>query len=103
MMIIGFVLIIGALLVWLFTPGPVSAPQTPTAASQINTSSDVPRVSITDAFAAHQSGEAVFLDVRGDVFYNEGHIPGALSIPYDEIESRYEELDPSDWIITYCT
>jgi rhodanese-related sulfurtransferase len=31
------------------------------------------------------------------------HIPGSLSIPLAEIETRLSELDPNQWIITYCT
>jgi hypothetical protein len=30
-------------------------------------------------------------------------VSGALSIPLDQIENRLDELDTSQWIITYCT
>jgi rhodanese-related sulfurtransferase len=45
----------------------------------------------------------VFLDVRYAEDYAAGHIPGALSIPLTELETRLGELDRTDWIITYCT
>jgi rhodanese-related sulfurtransferase len=43
------------------------------------------------------------VDVRGDDLYNAGHIPGALSIPESDLESRITNLDPNARIITYCT
>lgn len=74
--------------------------ETPT---EIISANDVPRISLQGAKAAYDAGEAVFLDVRAKSSYDFSHIAGALSIPYDEIEQRLQELDPSDWIIPYCT
>ena len=65
--------------------------------------SEVPRVSLEDAKAAFDNGSAVFVDARSAASYEESHIPGALSIPASEIQSRLGELDPTKWIITYCT
>ena len=45
----------------------------------------------------------MFVDVRDIASYQQSHIPGALSIPLDELASRKNELNPNDWIITYCT
>jgi len=64
---------------------------------------EVPRVSLEDSKAAFDSRTAVFVDTRSKVSYDESHIPGAISIPANEIESRLGELDPNQWIITYCT
>ena len=64
---------------------------------------NIQRVSLADAQAAFQSGKAVFLDVRGQQYYDQAHISGALSIPEDELPQRFAELNKSDWIITYCT
>ncbi len=64
---------------------------------------DVPRVSLADAKKAYDQGTAVFLDVRGTSDYIAEHITGAVSIPETQIESRINELNPNDWIITYCT
>jgi hypothetical protein len=63
----------------------------------------VARISLEEAKAAFDSGEAVFVDVRDALAYQENHIPGAVSIPLAELEARLGELDPDDWIITYCT
>jgi len=63
----------------------------------------VARVDLSTAKSAFDTGEAVFVDVRDQVYYDNGHIPGAKSIPLSEFESRLSELDQRDWIILYCT
>lgn len=64
---------------------------------------EVDRVIVQDAKAAYDAGTAIFVDVRGDDLFNVGHIPGALSIPESDMESRISNLDSNAWIITYCT
>ena len=64
---------------------------------------EITRVSPQDAKAAFDSGEALFVDVRVASSYAAGHIPGALSIPLAKFEAHISELDPNQWIITYCT
>ena len=63
----------------------------------------IQRVDLSDAKRAFDDGSAVFVDVRGQTFYQNGHIPGALSIPLNQMEDRLEELNQDDWIILYCT
>jgi len=64
---------------------------------------EIQRVSLEDAKAALDAKTAVFVDVRGDSLYTASHIPGALSIPLTDLENHLDELNPADWIITYCT
>lgn len=64
---------------------------------------DIERVSLADSKAALDQNQAIFLDVRDEASYNLSHIPGAVNIPLSEISSRASELDPNQWIITYCT
>jgi 3-mercaptopyruvate sulfurtransferase SseA len=73
------------------------------AANQAVPLPEVQRISLKDARAAFELGSAVFLDVRGTEYYQQGHIPGAMSIPEEELPTRLDELDPNSWIITYCT
>jgi 3-mercaptopyruvate sulfurtransferase SseA len=43
------------------------------------------------------------IDVRGDVFFESGHIPGARSIPLQEVGKRATELGRSKKpIVLYC-
>jgi hypothetical protein len=64
---------------------------------------NISRVDLITAKQAFDSNRAVFVDVRDQMYYESGHIPGALSIPLSELGSRVVELDPNDWIILYCT
>jgi rhodanese-related sulfurtransferase len=49
-----------------------------------------------------KSGEAIVLDVRPAEEYRAGHIPGALSIPVDELKTRLKELPKGREIVAYC-
>ncbi len=42
------------------------------------------------------------VDVRQQSEYKNGHLPGALLIPLNELENRFQELDPSLQTIVYC-
>ena len=43
------------------------------------------------------------VDVRGDVFFESGHIPRARSIPLDQVEKHLPELRRSKKpIVLYC-
>lgn len=47
-------------------------------------------------------GEAVVLDVRPEVEYAGGHLPGTLHIPVEELSDRLAELPRDREIIAYC-
>jgi hypothetical protein len=81
---------------------PVAFSVTPVASPEIPYP-DIKRVSLADAKAVFELKSAVFIDVRGEPYYSEGHIPGAISMTYDEMASRMGELDKKAWIIPYCT
>ena len=44
------------------------------------------------------------LDVRTSEEFTAGHVPGAINIPYTELEKRYSELEleSSDELVVYC-
>ena len=46
----------------------------------------------------------VILDTRTQEEYDEGHIPGAILIPYDEILEKAEDVqtDKNQLILVYC-
>jgi rhodanese-related sulfurtransferase len=44
----------------------------------------------------------VVLDVRPAEEYDAGHIPGAVSIPLDELRKRVKELPKTKQIVAYC-
>jgi len=47
-------------------------------------------------------GEIVVLDVRPAEEYQAGHIPGAVSIPVEELEARLGELPDGVEVVAYC-
>jgi len=49
-----------------------------------------------------EAGDVLILDVRPELEYRSGHIPGARSIPVDELEARLAELPRDQEIIAYC-
>jgi 3-mercaptopyruvate sulfurtransferase SseA len=66
---------------------------------------EVPRVTVEEAKAALDSGEAVIVDVRSPEAYADSHIAGAISISLGAVETNPLglDLDKKQWIITYCT
>ncbi len=88
---------------WLLKSNKASPSVTPTTNQADIPFPEIPRVRLPDAKAAFDIKNAVFLDVRGEPFYSQGHIPGALSIPLADISNQLSELNKNDWIIPYCT
>jgi rhodanese-related sulfurtransferase len=60
------------------------------------------RVSRDELLARVQAGEVVVLDVRPEEEYAAGHIPGARSLPLEQLEARLDELDPGLEVVAYC-
>ena len=49
-----------------------------------------------------RSGEVTVLDVRPEAEYRAGHIPGAVSVPLDDLELRLAELPTDREVVAYC-
>jgi hypothetical protein len=64
---------------------------------------EIERIPLTEAKSAFDNQQAVFVDVRSSASFSASHIPGAINIPLAHILDRYQDLDPSHWIILYCT
>lgn len=89
---IGFALLIG------FDSNRILTQATATPSMQTQ---DVPRISPSEAMNAMDSGSAIFVDVRDYESFMSGHIPGALSIPLNEIQTRLDEIPVDKLIIPY--
>jgi rhodanese-related sulfurtransferase/predicted transcriptional regulator len=59
-------------------------------------------VSREDLLARMATGEAVLLDVRPEPEFRAGHIPGALSIPVEQLEARLASLPAGKDVVAYC-
>ena len=49
-----------------------------------------------------ENGEVTLIDVRPREEYESGHLPGAISVPLEELEDRIEELPGDREIVAYC-
>jgi len=55
-----------------------------------------------ELLARADDGSVLVLDVRPTEEYEAGHIPGAMSVPLDELESRLAALPSEAEIVAYC-
>jgi rhodanese-related sulfurtransferase len=49
-----------------------------------------------------QTNSVTLLDVRPEEEYTQGHLPGAINIPFEELECRLSELPSDQEIVAYC-
>jgi len=98
----GLIILIGAVVAIIVISGGDDSQQV-TSPNQDIPYPEIARVELSNAKAAFDAGKAVFVDVRDQAYYENGHIPGAQSIPLSQLEQRLNELNPNDWIILYCT
>ncbi|MEV6794436.1 metalloregulator ArsR/SmtB family transcription factor [Streptomyces sp. NPDC051320] len=61
-----------------------------------------PEVTREQLRARVEAGEVALLDVRPVEEYLAGHIPGAVSIPAEELAGRINELPEGAEIVVYC-
>jgi predicted sulfurtransferase len=64
---------------------------------------DAPRISLADAKKDFDAGNAVFVDTRAAVAYQQEHVKGAINIPMEAVETRYKEIPTDKKIIAYCS
>jgi len=71
-----------------------------------NAAAGLTRISIDEASTAFMEDTALFIDARDRDAYDAGHIPGAINIPWEEIQydnSMISDLiSPGSGLITYC-
>ena len=59
-------------------------------------------VGLDELLARSHAGDVVVVDVRPALEFEAGHLPGAVSIPLEELSQRITELDPDASIVAYC-
>ena len=48
------------------------------------------------------NNEAIVIDVRAQEDYCEGHLPDAISIPYEMLKNKISELSRNETYVVYC-
>lgn len=75
--------------------GPAHTPTGSTKATSLITAKDLQ--------ARIDAGEKLtIIDLREPILWEEGHIPGAKNIPYDDIDARMKELTPEAKLVLVC-
>lgn len=59
-------------------------------------------VSVEELRTRLQNDEIILLDVRPTVEYENGHLPGALSLPLDKLQQALASLPDDKTIVAYC-
>lgn len=59
-------------------------------------------VSMPELLQRLRAGDVVVLDTRPAREYAAGHVAGAISFPFDELESRLRELPKNKQYVAYC-
>jgi hypothetical protein len=78
------------------TPGVAPAPPA------IDASLEARRITRPEAITMVKAKKAVWVDVRPTDQFQEGHIPGAINIPLNELPNRWKDLPVKKFLITYC-
>ncbi|MFD1852139.1 ArsR/SmtB family transcription factor [Oceanobacillus bengalensis] len=59
-------------------------------------------VSLTELSDRMEKGEVLLLDVRPKEEYENAHIPGAVSIPIEELRDKLSSLSTNRDVVAYC-
>lgn len=63
---------------------------------------DLEQVSIEDLHARIGRGDVTLIDVRPADEYAAGHLPGAISVPIEELDDRITGLPVRGEVVAYC-
>lgn len=68
----------------------------------LNDQFDLDGISLPELKEKMENGEVLLLDVRPREEYEKEHIPGAVSIPIEELEEKLASLPPDCNVVAYC-
>ena len=87
--------LVGAMIMMLLQPS--------AGAAQVQDVRDVPRISIDEVKALMQKKQVLLVDVRDPAAFGEGHIPGAVNVPFDFLPEHVEAWKKDKrLLVTYC-
>ncbi|MEM7798529.1 MAG: rhodanese-like domain-containing protein [Chloroflexota bacterium] len=70
--------------------------------AEVNVANLAPSIDVQTAAALLDNDDVVFLDVREQWEYDQGHIPGITLIPMSEFEARVSEVPEDKTVILTC-
>jgi rhodanese-related sulfurtransferase len=63
----------------------------------------VPRILLNEAISKLDDPDVIWLDVRSELEFEQGHIPGAINIVSYVQDDRYSTLPRDKQVIAYCS
>lgn len=82
-------------------------PQTPSTPVQSpqpkNPADEARRITAEELHKLWDKKDVLIIDTRGEPDYKASHIPGAISVPANEVATKLEELPRDKMIVAYCT
>jgi rhodanese-related sulfurtransferase len=70
--------------------------------SYLGDRAELEAISVAELRERLSAGDVVLLDVRPAAEFEAGHIPGARSLPIEELERRLDEVPDDREIVAYC-
>lgn len=68
---------------------------------------DAPAIALNYAFERYLSKSFLFVDAREPEEYHDGHIKGAINLPFDEVDEYLPQVEPlmplDTSIVVYCS
>ena len=88
-----------------FAAPPVEAapPAAETSTTSPQHEENVPRIEVAELKELVDRGGVTLIDVRDSVSYTNGHIPGAIHIPFARVQAEAGNLPKDKPIVAYCT
>ena len=92
------VLAVAVVLAWGLPPGPST-----TGSVEAGHDGQTPVLSVEYVRAQYEKGRKLTaIDLRSLDEYRQGHLPGALSLPLNELTTRFHEVPRTDLVVLYC-
>ncbi|HVN55239.1 MAG TPA: metalloregulator ArsR/SmtB family transcription factor [Anaerolineaceae bacterium] len=60
------------------------------------------RISVEDLLSGLNRDEILLIDARPEVEFQAGHLPGAVSIPVQQLPARIDDLPDHKTLVAYC-
>lgn len=80
-----------------------AAPSAPAATPAPTAEGEVTRITPAQLKPMVDTNAITLLDVRDSVSYTNGHIPGAIHIPFARVEAEASRLPKGKPVVAYCT
>ncbi len=102
---VAALLLVGAMSVALMAIATAGEPVATASASAPTAAATAVAPMSQEALLEHQSrhpDHLFVLDVRTPQEFAEGHVPGAVNVPYDQLASRLAEVPKDKDVVLYC-